>query len=67
MQQVRSVEKMGMEDASDCIGIQITVAQENGVQALDEPTIISLFEATPHLLMLRMAQGEQLLTHGNAR
>jgi hypothetical protein len=57
---------MDMENATECIGILTTVEQEDGVQALGDTTIIGLFEATPHILMLRTAQGEQLLTHGNS-
>jgi hypothetical protein len=42
-----------------------TIDKENGVQTLGDAVIIGLFEAPPHILALRTAQGKQFLAHGN--
>jgi hypothetical protein len=58
---------MDMENSADGGGILTTVEKEDGVQALGNAPIVGLFEAPPHVLTLRTAQGKQLLAHGNSR
>ena len=58
---------MDLQDGADGIGIEATIEQEDGMQALGDAAIIGLFEATPQILALRTAQGKEFLAHGDSR
>jgi hypothetical protein len=56
-----------VEDGADGISILATIESQHGKQALSDALIIGLFEASPHILALRTAYGNQLLAHGISR